>query len=64
MGYGKGYRYAHDFEGGVVGQQNLPDNLEGKTYYHPTDRGYEHELTERLTRIREIYDRTEDTDDD
>ncbi len=25
LGYGKGYQYAHDFEGGVVGQQNLPD---------------------------------------
>jgi putative ATPase len=67
MGYGKGYRYAHDFEGGLVGQQNLPENLEGKTYYHPTDRGYERELAERLARIHEVYNRTsgsEDTDDD
>ncbi len=57
-GYGKGYRYAHDFDDGIVGQQNLPDNLEGRRYYEPTNRGYEQELTERLARVREIYERT------
>ncbi|MDQ4043930.1 MAG: replication-associated recombination protein A [Chloroflexota bacterium] len=57
-GYGRGYRYAHDYEGGVVGQQNLPENLEGRRYYEPTDRGFEQELGERLHRIRAIYDRT------
>ena len=41
LGYGRGYRYAHDFEDGVVAQQNLPDNLRGATYYAPTDRGFE-----------------------
>ena len=30
LGYGEDYRYAHDFEGGVVKQQNLPDQLAGK----------------------------------
>jgi putative ATPase len=59
LGYGHGYRYAHDFDGGVVAQQNLPDNIRGHTYYEPTNRGYESELTERLQRIREIYARTE-----
>ena len=63
MGYGKGYRYAHDFEGGVIGQQNLPDNLEGKTYYHPTDRGHERQLAERMVQIRDIYRQTRDTED-
>jgi putative ATPase len=66
-GYGKGYRYAHDYDEGVIGQQNLPENLEGRTYYQPTDRGFERELTERLARIHEIYARTrtdEDLDDD
>ncbi len=57
-GYGKGYRYAHDFEEGIVGQQNLPDNLEGRQYYEPTDRGFEQELGARLARVREIYART------
>ena len=60
IGYGKGYRYAHDYEGGVVAQQNLPDNLEGRRYYTPTDRGYERELAERLARIRKMYDHVVD----
>ncbi|MGH2618736.1 MAG: hypothetical protein ACRDJC_26205, partial [Thermomicrobiales bacterium] len=59
LGYGRGYRYAHDFEDGVVGQQNLPENLQGRRYYEPTDRGFERELTTRLQRIREIYRRSE-----
>lgn len=56
MGFGKGYKYAHDFEGGVVGQQNLPENIAGRTYYRPVDRGFERDLQRRLQRIREIYD--------
>jgi putative ATPase len=38
LGYGKGYRYAHDYEGAVVEQQHLPDNLAGRRYFHPNDR--------------------------
>jgi putative ATPase len=57
LGFGKGYRYAHDFDEGVVGQQNLPAALEGRRYYEPTDRGLEADLRERMTRIRAIYDR-------
>jgi putative ATPase len=55
LGYGQGYRYAHDFQGGVIAQQNVPVNLNGRVYYEPTDRGFERELTGRLQRIREIY---------
>ena len=47
LGYGKGYLYAHDFEGAVVDQQYLPDALSGRRYYHPTDRGYESKLRDR-----------------
>ena len=57
-GYGKGYKYAHDFEGGIIGQQNLPENIEGREYYTPTDRGFERDLTRRMARIREIYAET------
>jgi putative ATPase len=57
-GYGKGYRYAHDFEGGVIGQQNLPDNLEGRRYYEPSGRGFERELAERLASVQDVYRRT------
>jgi len=44
LGYGKGYLYAHDFEGGVVEQQHLPDDLVGRQYFKPTDRGFEAKL--------------------
>jgi putative ATPase len=60
LGYGKGYRYAHDYEGGVIGQQNLPERLAGRRYYQPTDRGLERELAERLEQIRHIYAATSD----
>jgi len=54
-GFGKGYKYAHEFEGAIVGQQNLPDNIAGRRYYEPTDRGFEAELSRRLERIRDVY---------
>ncbi len=57
LGYGRDYLYAHDFDGGIVAQQNLPDNLQGRIYYEPTDRGFEQELSSRLQRIREVYER-------
>jgi putative ATPase len=58
MGYGRGYRYAHDYDEGIIGQQNLPANLAGRRYFTPTDRGFEAELGRRLERVREIYART------
>ena len=54
IGYGKGYEYAHDIEQGVSAQTHLPDNLAGRTWYQPTQRGFEATLTERLARIRSI----------
>lgn len=50
----EGYRYAHDWPGAVAPQQYLPDELKGREYYHPNDRGYEHEVGPRLERIRRI----------
>jgi putative ATPase len=52
-GYGEGYRYAHDEEGGVAqGETYLPDELAGTRFYAPTDRGYEKTIGERMRRIR------------
>jgi len=48
LGYGKGYRYAHDFPGARVQQQHLPDRLAGRRYYQPSDRGFERRIRERL----------------
>jgi putative ATPase len=63
LGYGKGYRYAHDFEEGVIGQQNLPASLAGRRYYEPTNRGLEAELRKRMDRIRAIYEQTNAEDE-
>lgn len=54
LGHGKGYVYAHDEPHAVAAQQYLPDELVGTRYYEPNDRGYERQVAERLTRIREI----------
>ena len=50
MGYGQDYRYAHKFPDHFAGQANLPDNLKGRTYYEPSDQGYEKEVAERIRR--------------
>ncbi|PWG60449.1 replication-associated recombination protein A [Bifidobacterium catulorum] len=50
----EGYRYAHDEPGAVASQQYMPDELVGREYYHPNDRGYEREIGPRLERIRGI----------
>lgn len=50
----EGYQYAHDAPGAVAAQQYMPDELVGHEYYHPNERGYEHELGPRLERIRSI----------
>jgi putative ATPase len=48
MGYGKDYKYAHDFPGHVVDQQHLPDALKGKQFYTPGNLGYEKQIQARL----------------
>ncbi len=48
LGYGRGYEYAHDHENAIVGQTHLPDALEGRVYYEPTDRGFEERLGARM----------------
>ena len=48
MDYGKGYKYAHDYEGHFTSQEHLPPNLKGRTYYKPSDQGYEREVAARL----------------
>jgi putative ATPase len=58
VGYGKGYKYAHDFEEKVTDMSCLPDNLAGRTYYTPTDQGFEQRLRQRLDDIRKIKARS------
>ena len=48
LGYGEGYKYAHDYEGNFTPAENLPDSVRGHRYYRPGDQGYEIEVRERL----------------
>jgi putative ATPase len=48
MGYGEGYKYAHDYPDHFVEQQNLPDALKGRRFYTPGQQGYEKQVDERL----------------
>ena len=52
LGYGKGYKYAHDFPGNIVEQEYLPDEMKGTIYYNPTSNGYEAKIREWLERRR------------
>jgi len=54
LDYGKGYKYAHDDAEGLVDQEHLPDELSGRKYYHPTNRGHEALVRDRLTKWRQI----------
>jgi putative ATPase len=54
LGYGKGYRYAHDEEAGVAEMESLPDALKDRRYYRPTERGAEAEAAARLEAARRI----------
>ncbi len=50
--YGKGYQYAHDAREKLTDMQCLPDSLEGKEYYRPTEEGVEGKIKSRLTEIK------------
>lgn len=53
LGYGHAYRYAHDEpEAYAAGEQYLPDELAGRRYYEPTDRGLEQRIRQRFQRLR------------
>ncbi len=52
LGYGKGYVYAHDTEDKIAAMDCLPESLQGKEYYHPTDQGYEPRFKERYRSLK------------
>ena len=57
LGYGRGYRYAHDEAEGVAEMDSLPDALRGRHYYRPSERGAEAETAARLEAARRIRER-------
>ena len=55
LNYGKNYRYAHDeVEAYAAGENYFPVELMGKNYYHPSNRGLEIKIAERLAYFREL----------
>ena len=51
LGYGKGYQYAHNDPNGFTEQTHLPEQISGRIFYRPTERGYEKIITERMNRL-------------
>jgi putative ATPase len=51
LGYGRGYKYAHDAPERLTHMTCLPESLKGRRYYNPTDEGFEKSLRERLEAI-------------
>ncbi len=60
QGYGVGYEYPHDHEGGVVTANYFPIGMKQAIFYEPSDRGFEAEVSERLQRIRSIVRQNRD----
>ncbi len=56
VGYGQGYRYAHDEQDGISRMSCLPESLAGTEYYRPGRRGFERELTDRMDKIRRWHE--------
>ena len=52
LGYSAGYEHAHASEDAIVGMACLPDGMEGKRYYVPTQRGVEQRIAKRLSALR------------
>ena len=63
IGYGEGYKYAHDYPEHFVEQQNLPDSLQGRQYYSPSDQGYEKQVADRLKSWWRGKKKTESTEE-
>ena len=57
LGYGKGYKYAHEDEDALVAQDHLPEELKGKEFYKPTSRGYETVIKNRIEEWKKIIKR-------
>jgi putative ATPase len=52
LGYGRGYRYPHNSPEGWVEQEYLPEGLKVRTFYRPTERGFEREIKRRMAGYR------------
>jgi len=57
LGYAKDYKYAHDYRTGYVPQDYLPEKLQGRQFYFPTDRGFEKIIKDRLQKWQSLKDK-------
>jgi len=57
IGYGQGYKYAHNYPDQMVEQEHLPDSLRGKRFYFPAESGFEKEVNARLSAWRLLKQR-------
>jgi putative ATPase len=57
LGYGKDYKYAHNYQDAFVAQDYLPEDLKGRSFYAPTGRGHEKEIKQRLDKWRNMRDK-------
>ena len=62
LGYGRGYKYAHDHEEGFAAQSYLPENLKNRRFYHPTERGYEKTIAKRMAYWRNLARQTKENE--
>jgi putative ATPase len=51
FGHGKGYKYPHDFPGHYTLQQYLPDSVQGKRFYQPSEQGYEAKIKKFMEQL-------------
>jgi putative ATPase len=61
LGYGKNYKYAHNYKDAFTPQDYLPEELQGQVYYTPTERGYEKTIKQRLDKWRSLKNKNRET---
>jgi len=64
LGYGRDYKYAHNYKDGFTPQDYLPEKLKGQVYYEPSGRGYEKIVKERLDKWRQLKNKQTQTPKD
>ena len=64
FGYGLGYKYDHDFQGGFSGQNYFPDGIKRPIFYHPIERGYERELKKRVLYFSKLRNKIQQPDNE
>jgi putative ATPase len=62
IGYGKDYKYAHNYNEGYTDQEYLPEKIRGQVFYEPTGRGYEKIIKERLDGWRRLKAKAQQAD--